>query len=93
MNPDGMLQTSWDSTQQDRLRPPSLKEPQSADEEFWAETFRLVNEDPATWTMESAISEVLEVKNLSSIHMMQSPRTTKGKGSGKGKFFNSQGQR
>ena len=46
------------------LRPPSLKEAQSADEEFWSEAFRLVNEEPDDWTMESAVSEVLEVKNL-----------------------------
>lgn len=46
------------------LRPPSLKEAQSADEEFWSEAFRPVNEEPDDWTMESAVSEVLEVKNF-----------------------------
>ena len=66
------------------LRPPSLREAQSADKEFWSEAFNLVNEDPDTWTVESAVTEVLEVKNLLSVLMMQRPRTMKGKGKGKG---------
>ena len=78
------------------LRPPSLKEAQSADKEFWSEVFRLVNEDSDSWDMESAVTEVLEVKNILSIHMMQRPRTAKGKGNGKGKdvgkVFNPKGK-
>jgi len=65
------------------LRPPSLKEAQSADKEFWSDVFSLVNENPETWTMESAVTEVLDVKNLLSVLMMQRPRTLKGKGKGK----------
>ena len=65
------------------LRPPSLKEAQSADKEFWSDAFNLVNENPDTWTVESAVTEVLEVKNLLSVLMMQRPRTLKGKGKGK----------
>ena len=70
------------------LRPPSLKEAQCADKEFWAEVFRMVNEEAETWDMESAVTEVLQVKNLLSIHMMPRPKTLKGKGNGKGKNSN-----
>ena len=68
------------------LRPPSLKEAQSADKEFWTEAFTMVNESPEEWDMESAISETLNVKNLLSIQMMPRPKVLKGKASGKGKF-------
>ena len=54
---------------------------------FGPKPFTLVNEDPETWTVESAVSEVLEVKNLLSIQMMQRRRTAKGKSLGKGKPF------
>ena len=66
------------------LRPPSLREAQSADKEFWSEAFNLYNEDPDTWTVEAAVTEALESKNLLSVLMMQRPRTLKGKGKGKG---------
>lgn len=82
------------------LRPPNMKEAQSADREFWSETFRLVNEDPDSWSMESAMIEVLTVRNFLNIHLMQRPKSVpkghgyiwkggkgkqKGKGKGKGK--------
>ena len=67
------------------LRSPSLKEAQSADKEFWTDAFNMVNEEPEQWDVESAVSEVLTVKNLLSIHMMPRPRVLKGKGFGKGK--------
>ena len=51
--------------------------------EFWSDAFSLVNENPDTWTVESAVTEVLEVKNPLSVLMMQRPRTLKGKGKGK----------
>lgn len=72
----------------------NLKEAQSADREFWSETFRLVNEDSDTWSMETAMIEVLSVRNLLNIHLMQRPKQIpiikggkgkKGKGKGKGK--------
>ena len=65
------------------LRPAWLKEAQSADKEFWSDVFGLVNEDPDTWTVESAVTEVLEVKNLLSVLMMRRPRALKGTGKGK----------
>lgn len=68
------------------LRPPNLKEAQSAHREFWCETFRLVNEDPDSWSMESAMIEVLTVRNFLNIHLMQRPKTT-----GKGHLFSLKG--
>ena len=68
------------------LRPPNLKEAQSADKEFWSETFRLVNEDPDSWSVESAMIEVLSVRNYLNIHLMQRPRP-----SGKGQILNGKG--
>ena len=59
---------------------------------FGPKPFPLVNEDPETWTVESAVSEVLEVKNLLSIQMMQRPGTAKGKSLGKGKPFGEKGK-
>ena len=53
------------------LRPPNMKEAQSADKEFWSEAFRLVNEDPQTWSLEAAMIEVPTVRNYLNIHMMQ----------------------
>ena len=58
--------------------------------EFWSDAFSLVNENPDTWTVESAVTEVLEVKNPLSVLMMQRPRTLKGKG--KGKHFGKKGK-
>ena len=85
------------------LRPPNMKEAQSADREFWSEVFRLVNEDPQTWSIEASMIEVLTVRNHLNIHMMQRPKPMgkggsllvkgkgktkgKGKGKGKGKYF------
>ena len=75
------------------LRPPSMKESQSADKEFWSQVFTLTNEDPKTWSMETAIQEVLQVKNVLDIQMMQRPRTQlKGKGQHKGKTFTKTGK-
>ena len=73
------------------LRPPSLKEAQSADKEFWSDVFSLYNENSDTWSVESAVTEVMDVKNLLSIHMMQRPKVAKGKAAGKGKFFSKKG--
>ena len=75
------------------LRPPNMKEAQSADREFWSEVFRLVNEDPQTWSIEASMIEVLTVRNHLNIHMMQRPKPmgkggtflVKGKGKQKGK--------
>ena len=78
------------------LRPPNMKEAQSADREFWSETFRLVNGDPDSWSIEAAMVEVLTVRNFLNIHLMQRPKSVgkgnpyhvkggKGKSKGKGK--------
>ena len=81
-------------SQDSNLRPPNLKEAQSADREFWTDVFSLVNESPETWKVESAIIEVLTVRNSLSVNLMQRPKPagkgpnisfTKGKGLGKGK--------
>lgn len=68
---------------------------------FASETFRLVNEDPQTWSVESAMIEALNARNFLNIHLMQRPKPMgkgplinikggkgkhKGKGKGKEKF-------
>lgn len=81
-------------SQDSNLRPPNLKEAQSADREFWTDVFALVNESPDSWQVESAIIEVLTVRNSLSVNLMQRPKllgkgpglwNPKGKGLGKGK--------
>lgn len=81
-------------SQDSNLRPPNLKEAQSADREFWTDVFSLVNELPETWQVESAIIEVMTVRNSLSVNLMQRPKPIgkgpgpgdpKGKGLGKGK--------
>ena len=81
-------------SQDSNLRPANLKEAQSADREFWTDVFALVNESPDSWQVESAIIEVLTVRNSLSVNLMQRPKllgkgpglwNPKGKGLGKGK--------
>ena len=68
-------------SQDSNLRPPNLKEAQSADREFWTDVFALVNESPDSWQVESAIIEVLTVRNSLSVNLMQRPKLL-GKGPG-----------